>query len=213
MDNHENEMRRLVLAGITYNQLNAGVYGLILQEVGGERRIPIVIGNAEAHSIECKLQEIITPRPLTHDLMTNIFRAFGLKLEKVYIKRLDSGVYAADLHLSLDDRSIIIDARSSDAVALAIRVGAPIFTSTKLLDEVGIRKKTTTSASKPKTVAANPTAPKNTAPINYSGKTLSQLNAMLADAVENERYEEAAQINREIQSRRNKETDGLKDLL
>ncbi len=198
-------MCRLALAGITYSQINSGVYGLILQEVGGDRRLPIVIGNAEAHSIECKLQAIITPRPLTHDLMVNILRAFGLKLEKVIIKRLDSGVYAADLNLMLDDRCIVIDARSSDAVALAIRVGAPIYASSKLLDEVGIRKKQPTSSAKQQ----KPVAKK----ADYSANTLPQLQSMLTDAVENERYEDAAEIKREIQSRQKKETDELTDLL
>ena len=128
---------RLELIGITYNQIESGVYAVILQQAGGTRRIPIIIGYSEAQAIECKLQEVRTPRPLTHDLMASILSEFGITLREIVIYRLDSGVFAAELVLSDGSRTHIVDSRSSDAIALAIRVGAPIYTTPKVLTEAG----------------------------------------------------------------------------
>ena len=131
------DKRLIQLIGITYNQIENGVYAVILQEVNGTRRVPIIIGFPEAQSIECKLQEIATPRPLTHDLMVNLMSTFGISLREVEIYRLPSGVFAAELVLYANGERRIVDSRSSDAIALAIRVGAPIYTSVQVLDEVG----------------------------------------------------------------------------
>lgn len=126
---------RLKVVGITYSQIESGVYALILEEVNGDRRIPIVIGYPEAQAIECKLQEVNPPRPLTHDLMRMMMERFGLRLSCVDIRKLDSGVFAADLLIEGPDGELMkIDARSSDAIALALRTGAPIYTSTEVLE-------------------------------------------------------------------------------
>lgn len=141
-NNNDNSMmrqeRRLRLVGITYNQIESGVYALILEEEEGNVRLPIVIGYAEAQAIECKLQNVRTPRPLTHDLMHGLLKAFGATLRKIVIYRLPSGVFAANLHVvGKDGNEIIIDSRSSDAVALALRADAPIYTTAKVLEESG----------------------------------------------------------------------------
>lgn len=131
---------RLKLIGITYNQIESGVYAVILEEVNGDRRIPIVIGYAEAQAIECKLQEVKTPRPLTHDLMKSILDSFGLKLSVVEIYKMRNGVFAARLIIEGQDGEMkIVDSRSSDALALAIRCNTPIYTSSEVLDEAGFR--------------------------------------------------------------------------
>ena len=91
---------RLELVGITYNQIESGVYALILQQVGATRRIPIIIGFPEAQAIECKLQEVATPRPLTHDTMVATLASFGISLIEVNIYKLPNGVFAADLVFS-----------------------------------------------------------------------------------------------------------------
>lgn len=131
---------RLKLVGITYNQIESGVYAVILEEVDGDRRIPIVIGYAEAQAIECKLQEIKTPRPLTHDLMKSILESFNLRLHAVEIYKLPSGVFAADLLIEGPDGDLRrIDSRSSDALALAQRTNSPIYTSSEVLEESGFR--------------------------------------------------------------------------
>lgn len=131
---------RLKLIGITYNQIESGVYAVILEEVNGDRRIPIVIGYAEAQAIECKLQEVKTPRPLTHDLMKSILDTFSLRLQAVEIYKLPNGVFAANLIIEGPDGDLQhIDSRSSDALALAIRADAPIYTSSEVLEEAGFR--------------------------------------------------------------------------
>lgn len=131
---------RLKLVGITYNQIESGVYAVILEEVDGVRRIPIVIGYAEAQAIECKLQEVKTPRPLTHDLMKTLLDSFALRLHAVEIYKLPSGVFAADLLVEGPDGELKrIDSRSSDALALALRTDSPIYTSSEVLEESGFR--------------------------------------------------------------------------
>ncbi|MDE5552534.1 MAG: bifunctional nuclease family protein, partial [Muribaculaceae bacterium] len=133
----------LKLIGITYNQIESGVYALILEEVNGARRIPIIIGYPEAQSIECKLQNIKTPRPLTHDLLRVIMESFELTLLCVDIHKLDNGVFAADLVMQDKDGNLRhIDARSSDAIALAIRTGSPIYTDAEVLEESGFLPRT-----------------------------------------------------------------------
>lgn len=133
---------RLKLIGITYSQIESGVYAVILEEIDGVRRIPIVIGYPEAQAIECHLQEINTPRPLTHDLMKSMMGEFGLQLKCIDIHKLPTGVFAADLVIEGPDGELKkIDSRSSDAISLAIRFGAPIFTTADVLEESGFLPK------------------------------------------------------------------------
>ena len=194
---------RLELIGITYNQIESGVYAVILQQAGGTRRIPIIIGYPEAQAIECKLQNVMTPRPLTHDLMVNTLSTFGISLHEVNIRRLDSGVFAAELLLSDGMRTYSVDSRSSDAIALAIRVGAPIYTSAKVLEEAGFEpgenrgKKQDQGMVKPK----GKQQPKASFKSDMNLKSLAELNADMQLAAENENYEEAARIKAEIDRR------------
>lgn len=190
---------RLELIGITYNQIESGVYALILQQAGTTRRIPIIIGFLEAQAIECKLQEVATPRPLTHDTMAASLAAFGIKLVRVEIRKLPNGVFAADLVFSNGTEERIIDSRSSDAVALAIRVGAPIYTSEQVLLEAGFDAKPQSDNSEdtPQDMDAE------SAKTDLAGLTLQQLADAMTDAAENEDYEEAARIKAEIERRKN----------
>ncbi len=129
---------RLELLGITYNQIESGIYAVILQEVGGDRRLPIVIGYPEAQSIECVLQQVKPQRPLTHDMMIDTLERFGIVLREIEIYRMDNGVFAATLIMEGPDGvRMEIDSRSSDGIALAIRCGAPIYTSLSVMEEAG----------------------------------------------------------------------------
>lgn len=184
--------RKLNLIGITYNQIESGVYALILEEEGSDRRLPIIIGASEAQSIECKLQEIIPPRPLTHDLFVNVMRAYGLRLIDIDIKRIEGGIFAADLNLTDGERELSIDSRSSDAIALAIRMGVPIYTTEKVLSEVAVER---TEA-----YSHKPMVKKH--PGSISVMTDEKLEALLAEAVEKENYEEAQKIKEELDRRR-----------
>lgn len=187
----------LELVGITYNQIESGVYAVILKQKEGTRRIPIIIGSSEAQSIECKLQGVVTPRPLTHDLMVNVMRAYGLALNEIVLRRLPSGVFAADLRLTDGTRELTIDSRSSDAIALAVRMGASIYTSQEVLEEAGFEPE------------ANPSRPAE--PLKGAKKendisrmSVAELKKAMAKAVEVENYEEASRIKKEIESRENK---------
>lgn len=191
----------LELIGITYNQVEQGVYALILQQKGGTRRIPIIIGSAEAQSIECRLQEIITPRPLTHDLFISMMRTFGLRLTEVLVRRLPSGVFAADLVVTDGEVTRRIDSRSSDAIALAVRADVPIYTTAKVLEEAGFERPRVEGASKEEEVAGD-------APVtNLARFSDAELQDALASAIEQEKYEDAAKIKDEIDRRSSKKTD------
>ncbi|MCH5232613.1 MAG: bifunctional nuclease family protein [Muribaculaceae bacterium] len=192
---------RLELIGITYNQIESGVYALILQQVGTQRRIPIIIGFPEAQAIECKLQDIKVPRPLTHDIMIDTLQSFGIYLESVMIKKLPNGVFAADLYLTDGFNIKVIDARSSDAVALAIRANAPIYTTEDVLMEAGFdpterTRENTFSEESSKSKSQDTYSP------SFNRMTLEQLEQAMNEAVENENYEQAARIKAEIEYRK-----------
>lgn len=204
----DDQKRQLNLVGITYNQIESGVYAVILEEAQGTRRIPIIIGFPEAQSIECKLQEIITPRPLTHDLMVNMMENAGIILKEVQIYKLPNGVFAAELQLEHDGMPILLDSRSSDAIALAIRLNAPIYTSASVIEEAGFEpgdqnsrnaaaKKTrrrSTAASQAKKAKSRETG-------EFDHMTLSDLQAEMQRCAEAEDYEKAARIKLEIDRR------------
>ena len=200
------ERHRLELVGITYNQIESGVYAVILREADGDRRIPIIIGYPEAQAIECKLQEVATPRPLTHDMLVNFMTAFGITLKEIEIRKLPNGVFAADLIFSDGENTRVVDSRSSDGIALAIRCGAPIYTSEEVLHEAGFlpeekrqKPRQSRSSDRPASQSKMRTREKD-----MSEKSLAELQAEMQTAAENEDYELAARIKAEI-DRRNAE--------
>lgn len=202
------EKCRLELVGITYNQIENGVYAVLLQEVGGTRRIPIIIGYPEAQAIECKLQEVNTPRPLTHDMMASTLSAFGIRLQEVNIYRMPDGVFAAELVFEGPDGERRVDSRSSDGIALAIRVDAPIFTTREVLDETGFdpkdKKPPYRAEPKPLNLKANPRQNARKVleqDIQLATIPLEKLQADMERAAESEKYEEAARLKAEIERR------------
>lgn len=193
------ERYRLELVGITYNQIESGVYAVILRQVGGNRRIPIIIGYPEAQAIECKLQEVVTPRPLTHDMMMNFMEEFGIRLKEIEIHRLPSGVFAADMIFTDGTNVRTVDSRSSDAIALAIRADAPIYTSAEVLEEAGFDPDEQENR-KENSAAQQDNSTRNQKQNNplTSTKTIGELRALMQQAAENEDYEEAARLKAEI---------------
>ena len=130
---------KLTIKGISYSQTQNGAYALILNEVDGERKLPIVIGAFEAQSIAIALEkEIKPPRPLTHDLFKNFADRFDIVVKQVIIHKLVDGVFYSSIICERDKIEEIIDARTSDAIALALRFNAPIFTYKNILDKAGI---------------------------------------------------------------------------
>ena len=130
---------KLTIKGISYSQTQNGAYALILNEVDGERKLPIVIGAFEAQSIAIALEkEIKPPRPLTHDLFKSFADRFDIVVKQVIIHKLVDGVFYSSIICERDKIEEIIDARTSDAIALALRFSAPIFTYKNILDKAGI---------------------------------------------------------------------------
>ena len=201
---------RLNIKGISYSQTQNGAYALILNEVDGDRKLPIVIGAFEAQSIAIALEkEIRPPRPLTHDLFKNFADRFDIIVKQVIIHKLVDGVFYSSLICERDKIEEIIDARTSDAIALALRFDAPIFTYKNILDKAGIYLKVNPKKDEEEEsqdsilmdeLIANelePNAPRE----NYKGKTLEELDNLLDEAVANEDYEKAAHIRDEISKR------------
>lgn len=188
---------QLRLVGITYNQIESGVYALVLEDPSTSTRLAIVIGYPEAQSIECRLQNVRTPRPLTHDLLANMMKALDAQLVRVDIHRLPGGPYAGKLTLrNIYGDTVILDARSSDAIALAIRVDAPIFTSRELLEKEGYIPK---NSPQEKTSLKVNMKKKPDEFARYDDAALLQL---LEKYVEEENYEAAAKVKLEIEKRK-----------
>ena len=202
---------RLNIKGISYSQTQNGAYALILSEEGGNRKLPIVIGAFEAQSIAIALEkEIMPPRPLTHDLFKTFANRFEITVKQVIIHKLLDGVFYSSIICERDQIEEIIDARTSDAIALALRFNAPIFTYKNILDTAGISTETETKkieGSKKadivieELIAGNPTEPLKQPKKDYSNKSLKSLKKMLEEAVANEDYEKAAGIRDEISKR------------
>ncbi|WP_343763338.1 bifunctional nuclease family protein [Gangjinia marincola] len=197
---------RLNIKGISYSQTQNGAYALILNEVDGERQLPIVIGAFEAQSIAIALEkDIRPPRPLTHDLFKSFSDRFDIVVKQVIIHKLVDGVFYSSLICERDKIEEIIDARTSDAIALALRFKAPIFTYKNILDKAGIylsndqttEEKTT---KKEKVTLKSPKEGK-VKESDFKNKTLDELNTLLGKAVDSEDYERAARIRDEISKR------------
>lgn len=207
---------KLNIKGISYSQTQNGAYALILNEVDGDRKLPIVIGAFEAQSIAIALEkEIKPPRPLTHDLFKNFADRFDIVVKQVIIHKLVDGVFYSSIICERDKIEEIIDARTSDAIALALRFDAPIFTYKTILDKAGIFLKLTSkeeeeAAEKESIVVDELFTEEETEIIENDPdnglKTLSlqELYNMLDGAVADEDYEKAARLRDEISNRENK---------
>ncbi len=129
---------KLSIAGLVYNQTVVGTYALILSEIDGKRRFSVMIGEPEAQSIALKLNNKKSPRPLTHDLIHVLINVFGAKLEKILIYDMVNDIFFSELHLLKSDGTpLVVDARTSDAVALAVRMDSPVYIKKEILDIVG----------------------------------------------------------------------------
>lgn len=194
---------RLNIKGISYSQTQSGAYALVLSEVDGERTLPIIIGAFEAQSIAIALEkEIKPPRPLTHDLFKTFSDRFNIKVKQVIIHKLVDGVFYSSLICERDKIEEIIDARTSDAIALATRFNAPIFTYENILDKAGIFLKI---KDEPKLTKAKIEVEELVADLaedlSYKDISLKDLHTKLNEAVANEDYELAAKLRDEISKR------------
>ena len=194
---------QLNIKGISYSQTQSGAYALVLSEVDGTRTLPIVIGAFEAQSIAIALEkEIKPPRPLTHDLFKTFADRFHIAIKQVIIHKLVDGVFYSSLICERDKIEEIIDARTSDAIALATRFNAPIYTYENILDKAGIYLKAKDELTDEKeTLSIEKLIEEPEKTSSYSKDTLDELNEKLNKAVQNEDYELAAKIRDEITKR------------
>jgi uncharacterized protein len=187
------------ILGLSTNPASGGAYALILREVEGNRRLPIIIGQAEAQSIALEMEGIKPPRPLTHDLMKNIIASFGAELNDVLIDELRDGTFYAKLNI--DNQQI--DSRPSDAIALAVRYGAQIFVASSVMDEAAFvpeeeedeQKKEEGKKGKSPTAAG---MTQKLPPETTKTTRLEEMHQQLKQAIEKEDYEKAAALRDEI---------------
>ena len=195
---------QLLINGISYSQTQNGAYALILSEIEGERKLPIVIGTNEAQSIAIAIEkEIKPPRPLTHDLFKNFCVRFDIKIKQVIIHKLVDGVFYSSVICERDGIEEIIDSRSSDAIALAIRFEAPIYTYENILEKAGVVlkiEKEIDEKSLLKELFSDEKAETTTID-DLKEKSKKELEELLKIAIQNENYESAAKIRDEISNR------------
>ena len=195
---------QLLINGISYSQTQNGAYALILSEIEGERKLPIVIGTNEAQSIAIAIEkEIKPPRPLTHDLFKNFCVRFDIKIKQVIIHKLVDGVFYSSVICERDGIEEIIDSRSSDAIALALRFEAPIYTYENILEKAGVVlkiEKEIDEKSLLKELFSDEKAETTTID-DLKEKSKKELEELLKIAVQNENYESAAKIRDEISNR------------
>ncbi len=179
---------------ITYSHTHAGAYALILAEVVGDRRLPIIIGGVEAQAIAIRVENIKPARPLTHDLFKNMSDTLGIHLKEVIINDLVEGIFHAKLVLEQNGQEAEIDARSSDAIALALRFDCPIHTYEFILSAAGLKvvegEEEATADTKSGKGEKEPSA-----------QSIEELRNRLEEALDNEDYERASMLRDEIKKR------------
>ncbi|MBS1595866.1 MAG: bifunctional nuclease family protein [Bacteroidetes bacterium] len=199
----------LEIIALSHSVTQSHSFAVVLGEVDGTRRLPIVIGGFEAQAIAVALDNMKPSRPLTHDLMKTVCDTFGLELQYIYISKLLDGVFYSNLVFSNAIETVEIDSRTSDALALAVRFECPIYVNEDILEEAGVEADATMEAGgavsegdlekrieELTSVSAQPGAS-----TNFSNMSADELNEALQHAIENEDYERAARIRDEMNKR------------
>ena len=195
------DYKQLVIRGISYSQTQSGAYALLLEHEETNVKLPVVIGNFEAQSISLGLEkDIHPPRPLTHDLFSKFVTSCGFTLTSVIIYQIQDGVFFSNINFRNESNGeeMILDARTSDAVAMAVRFDAPIFTTDQVLNEAGILleiEEKNTESGFSETVDADE---------SLSAMSIEELQKLLEDAVKEEDYDTAMEIQEEIKRRKKK---------
>ena len=191
---------KLNVLGLSVSQTQTGAYALVLAEENGDRRIPIIIGPVEAQSIAIQLEGLHPPRPLTHDLFKNMAQAFQIELIEVIIYKLEEGIFFSELICEQNGTHIAIDSRTSDAVALALRFKCPIYTTEEILSKAGIVIEVTENFEEDN-LPEEPVQ-EDDRKNKYELYSLKELEQMLQDAIQDEKYEVASEIRDEISRRK-----------
>lgn len=191
----ENEnLIELKVLGITRSEVQPGAYALLLENADSTpdeaRRIPIVVGAAEAQSIAVQLEQVMPSRPLTHDLFVSMFHVYGIELQRVVIYSFKDGVFAAMLHVTNGTVAAEIDARTSDAIAIALRVGAPVYTTADVMSHTSYEWRRDGNYKPAK-------------PVRLEDLPVEKLERRLQHYVDKEEYEKAAQVQKIIAQKTN----------
>lgn len=190
----EDNLIELKVLGITRSEVQPGAYALLLENADSTpdeaRRIPIVVGASEAQSIAVNLEQVIPSRPLTHDLFVSLFHVYGIQLQRVVIYSFKDGVFAAMLHLSNGNVEVDIDSRTSDAIAIALRTGAPIYTTAEVMEHTSYEWRRDGNYKPEK-------------PVRLEDLPLDKLERRMQHYVDKEQYEKAARIQKIIASKTN----------
>jgi len=196
------EKIKLEISDLNQSQPRNGSYVLILREDNGYRQVPIIIGTPEAHAIAWELDRVPMARPMTHDLFKSFARAFDYTVEEIIISDFREGVFYAQIICTDGIRQKSIDARPSDAVAIALRFDVPIYIHEKVMKEVGIEPEEIDRASEEELEEEEFTVPSPKQPANkLASISTEELKRLLDEALAQENYEEAAQIRDELDRR------------
>jgi len=197
----------LEIVALSHSITQTHSYAVVLGEVNGLRRLPIVIGGFEAQAIAVALEKMHPSRPLTHDLMKNFLNAFAIDLQEIIICDLQEGIFYSKLVCSSENDTIEIDSRTSDALALAVRFGCPIYTYENILENAGILMEDTGASAGKKKKSKQEVVVEdqgNTGSNDLKSMSLDELNSLLNEVLENEDYIRAITIRDEINSRKKK---------
>jgi uncharacterized protein len=196
----------LEIVALSHSITQTHSYAVVLGEVNGLRRLPIVIGGFEAQAIAVALEKMQPSRPLTHDLMKNFLNAFAIDLHEIIICDLQEGIFYSKLVCSSENDTIEIDSRTSDALALAVRFGCPIYTYENILESAGILMEDTEKTGKKKKAKQEAVVETEGSTGNEDLKTmtLEELNHLLNEVLDSEDYIRAIAIRDEINSRKKK---------
>lgn len=195
------EKIELKIVGLSYSQTQSGAYALVLSERAGTRRLPIIIGGFEAQSIAIELEKMKPSRPLTHDLFKTFTDSFNIKIVEVVIYNLIEGVFYSKLICDKGGDMVEIDARTSDAIAIGIRCGSPVYTYEHILSSAGIQLEDELSSDSDSSVESSDDNESQIIGSELSALGNDELEALLKEAIEAEDYERASEIRDEIKKR------------
>ncbi len=193
---------QLNILSLSYSQTQTGAYALVLGEMNGKRRLPVIIGGFEAQAIVIELEKMKPSRPLTHDLFKTFADTFKIKIKEVIIYNLVEGIFFAKLICEHNGKTIELESRTSDAIALAVRVGCPVFTYEFILSTAGIILEEDVIKSKTKLEEVEDESIEPEKAKDIESLSITELKRQLKKAVENERYEEASRLRDEINRRK-----------
>ncbi|MDF1611104.1 MAG: bifunctional nuclease family protein [Stygiobacter sp.] len=186
------------ILGISASPSAGGAYAILLKEVYGSRRLPIIIGSFEAQSIALEMENIKPPRPLTHDLLANVIENLGATVVEVIIDELRDNTFFAKIKLEVSTMTNEIDSRPSDAIALAVRTGSPIFVAEEVLNSAGFTPSTEEAEEKTFDMKDDEIEEEEKKSTNIAETKIANLQNQLREAIEKEDYERAAKLRDEI---------------